>query len=60
MEALRAGERQSLGARAGCAHCNLGRDPARRRKLALGAYQGIFFCELDGPKTRRVYVAELR
>jgi secondary thiamine-phosphate synthase enzyme len=29
-------------------------------KLALGAYQGIFFCELDGPKTRRVYVAELR
>ena len=47
-----------LGARAGAR--NLGRDPARRRKLALGAYQGIFFCELDGPKTRRVYVAELR
>ena len=29
-------------------------------KLALGTYQGIFFCEFDGPKTRRVYVAELR
>ena len=25
-------------------------------KLALGTWQGIFFCEFDGPKTRKVYV----
>lgn len=29
-------------------------------KLALGTYQGVFLCELDGPKTRSVYVATLR
>jgi secondary thiamine-phosphate synthase enzyme len=29
-------------------------------KLALGTYQGVFLCELDGPKTRSVYVAALR
>jgi secondary thiamine-phosphate synthase enzyme len=29
-------------------------------KLALGTYQGVFLCELDGPKTRKVYVATLR
>ncbi len=34
--------------------------PLADGKLALGTYQGIFFCEFDGPKTRRVYVAELR
>ena len=28
--------------------------------LALGRYQGIFFCEFDGPRTRRVYVSTLR
>jgi secondary thiamine-phosphate synthase enzyme len=28
-------------------------------ELALGTYQGVYFCELDGPKTRRIYVAEL-
>jgi secondary thiamine-phosphate synthase enzyme len=28
--------------------------------LALGTYQGIFFCEFDGPRTRRVYVSTLR
>jgi secondary thiamine-phosphate synthase enzyme len=28
--------------------------------LALGRYQGIFFCEFDGPRTRRVYVTTLR
>ncbi|HEY7003480.1 MAG TPA: secondary thiamine-phosphate synthase enzyme YjbQ [Gaiellaceae bacterium] len=27
--------------------------------LALGTYQGIFFCEFDGPRTRTVYVATL-
>lgn len=25
-------------------------------KLLLGTWQGIFFCEFDGPRTRRVYV----
>jgi secondary thiamine-phosphate synthase enzyme len=28
-------------------------------KLALGRYQGIFFCEFDGPRERNVYVATL-
>jgi secondary thiamine-phosphate synthase enzyme len=27
--------------------------------LALGTYQGIFFCEFDGPRTRRVYLTTL-
>jgi secondary thiamine-phosphate synthase enzyme len=27
--------------------------------LALGTYQGIFFCEFDGPRTRKVYVSTL-
>lgn len=27
-----------------------------RGELALGRWQGIFFCEFDGPRTRRVYV----
>ena len=29
-------------------------------KLALGRYQGIFFCEFDGPRDRKVYVTLLR
>ncbi len=33
--------------------------PLREGKLALGTYQGIFFCEFDGPRRRRVYVATL-
>ena len=28
--------------------------------LALGRYQGIFFCEFDGPRSRKVYVSTLR
>ena len=28
-------------------------------KLALGTYQGIFFCEFDGPRTRKVLVTPL-
>ena len=28
-------------------------------KLALGTWQGIFFCEFDGPRTRKVYVTPL-
>jgi secondary thiamine-phosphate synthase enzyme len=27
-----------------------------RGRLALGTWQGIFFCEFDGPRTRRVLV----
>ncbi len=25
-------------------------------KLALGTWQGVFFCEFDGPRDRKVYV----
>ena len=28
-------------------------------RLALGTWQGIFFCEFDGPRRRKVYVAPL-
>lgn len=30
--------------------------PLRAGKLALGQWQGIFFCEFDGPRQRRVVV----
>ena len=30
--------------------------PIAKRKLALGEWQGIFFCEFDGPRTRKVQV----
>ena len=33
--------------------------PLRDGELALGTWQGIFFCELDGPRTRSVYVTVL-
>jgi secondary thiamine-phosphate synthase enzyme len=33
--------------------------PLRDGKLALGMWQGVFFCELDGPRTRSVYVTVL-
>ena len=33
--------------------------PLRAGRLALGTWQGIFFCELDGPRTRSVYVTVL-
>ena len=29
-------------------------------RLALGTWQGIFFCEFDGPRTRKVLVTLLR
>ena len=29
-------------------------------RLALGRWQGIFFCEFDGPRERSVYVTPLR
>jgi secondary thiamine-phosphate synthase enzyme len=28
-------------------------------QLVLGTWQSIFFCEFDGPRTRRVYIATL-
>jgi secondary thiamine-phosphate synthase enzyme len=34
--------------------------PLEGGKLALGRYQGIFFCEFDGPRERKVYVTALR
>ena len=33
--------------------------PLREGELALGTYQGIFFCEFDGPRSRKVYVSTL-
>ena len=26
------------------------------KKLLLGAWQGIYFCEFDGPRTRKIYL----
>ena len=34
--------------------------PLRDGGLALGTWQGIFFCELDGPRTRSVYISVLQ
>jgi secondary thiamine-phosphate synthase enzyme len=34
--------------------------PLQEGKLALGRYQGIFFCEFDGPRERKVYVTALQ
>jgi secondary thiamine-phosphate synthase enzyme len=33
--------------------------PVRDGQLALGTWQGIFFCEFDGPRERSVYVTAL-
>jgi secondary thiamine-phosphate synthase enzyme len=33
--------------------------PLRDGSLALGTYQGVFFCEFDGPRTRKIYVTTL-
>jgi secondary thiamine-phosphate synthase enzyme len=33
--------------------------PVRDGRLALGTWQGIFFCEFDGPRERKVYVTAL-
>ncbi len=33
--------------------------PLRDGDLALGTWQGVFFCEFDGPRTRKVYVSTL-
>jgi secondary thiamine-phosphate synthase enzyme len=29
-------------------------------KLVLGTWQGIFFCEFDGPRSRKVYIKVVR
>ncbi len=34
--------------------------PVEDGRLALGTWQGIFFCEFDGPRERTVYVSPLR
>jgi secondary thiamine-phosphate synthase enzyme len=34
--------------------------PLREGRLALGTWQGIFFCECDGPRQRSVYVSVLQ
>jgi len=34
--------------------------PLRDGKLGLGTYQGIFFCEFDGPRTRSVFLSVLQ
>jgi secondary thiamine-phosphate synthase enzyme len=34
--------------------------PLRDGELGLGTYQGIFFCEFDGPRDRKVYVSTLQ
>jgi secondary thiamine-phosphate synthase enzyme len=34
--------------------------PLRDGELGLGTYQGIFFCEFDGPRSRSVYVSVLQ
>jgi secondary thiamine-phosphate synthase enzyme len=33
--------------------------PVEEGRLALGTWQGIFFCEFDGPRKRKVYVTLL-
>jgi secondary thiamine-phosphate synthase enzyme len=33
--------------------------PVRDGRLVLGTWQGIFFCEFDGPRTRTVMVSAL-
>jgi len=34
--------------------------PVRDGALALGTWQGIFLCEFDGPRERKVFVTALR
>ena len=33
--------------------------PLDNGKLALGTWQGVFFCEFDGPRDRKIYVTTL-
>ena len=34
--------------------------PVRRGKLALGTWQGIYFCEFDGPRSRELWLTPIR
>ena len=34
--------------------------PVNNGKLVLGTWQGIYFCEYDGPRTRKVHVTFIR
>ena len=34
--------------------------PVRAGRLSLGTWQGIYFCEFDGPRTRQVWVQMLQ
>jgi secondary thiamine-phosphate synthase enzyme len=34
--------------------------PVEEGRLALGRWQGVFFCEFDGPRTRRVHIQTIR
>jgi secondary thiamine-phosphate synthase enzyme len=34
--------------------------PIEEGRLALGRWQGVFFCEFDGPRTRRVHIQTIK
>ena len=34
--------------------------PVKGGRLALGTWQGVYFCEFDGPRTRQVWVEMLK
>ncbi|MBN2168380.1 MAG: YjbQ family protein [Actinobacteria bacterium] len=34
--------------------------PVQGGRLVLGTWQGIYFCEFDGPRTRRVHISSLQ
>jgi len=34
--------------------------PVEEGRLALGRWQGVFFCEFDGPRTRRVHTQVIK
>jgi len=34
--------------------------PVQDGKLQLGTWQGVFFCEFDGPRTRQVWISFLK
>jgi len=34
--------------------------PVREGKLKLGSWQGVYFCEFDGPRERRLWLFALR
>jgi secondary thiamine-phosphate synthase enzyme len=34
--------------------------PVEEGRLALGRWQGVFFCEFDGPRARRVHIQTIK